>query len=89
MASELQQYSFTIKDSISEVVFVELVINSKGKFYLDKIESSENCKKQLPQLDSLLNICVQKLPIIIPASKRGIPVTTKYRLPIKIQFINN
>ena len=35
-------------------------------------------------LDSLLQQSVTKLPTIYPAIKRGIPVTTAYKLPIRI-----
>ncbi len=86
IGEELQKHSFTIKDSISETVYVNLVINSKGKIVLDEIQSSENIKHQLPELDSLLKVSIQKLPTIYAAIKRGIPVTTKYRLPIRIHL---
>jgi hypothetical protein len=84
IGAELQKHSLTIKDSIDEVVFVDILINSKGKIIFQEITSTENLKQQLPQLDSLLQQSVQKLTNIYPAIKRGIPVTTKYRLPIRI-----
>ncbi len=86
IAEELLQYKFIIKDSIDEVVYVGLIINSKGKFLVDSIKSSEKIKKELPKLDSLLKLSVENLPKIYPAIKRGIPVTTKYQLPIRIQL---
>lgn len=84
IGEELQQYQFAIKDSIDETVYLDILIDSKGKFILDTIKSSENIKMQLPGLDSLLKQSVQNLSAIIPANKRGIPVTTKYELPIRI-----
>ena len=65
---------------------MNLIISSKGNVVLEKVQSSENCKLQLPELDSLLLLSVQNLPVIYPAIKRGIPVTTKYRLPIIIEL---
>jgi hypothetical protein len=50
------------------------------------MEVSEVIIKQLPTLDSLLAISIQNIPKIYPAIKRGIPVKTKYILPIRIQF---
>lgn len=81
---ELQNHSFTVKDSINETVLVNVLINTKGKIILEKIKSSQKIKDQLSELDSILKICVNNLPVIYPAIKRGIPVTTKYQLPIKI-----
>lgn len=86
IGEELQKHQFTIKDSISETVFVTLLINSEGKIVLEEIRSSEKIKEELPKLDSILELSVKKIPTIFPAIKRGIPVTTKYKLPINIQL---
>lgn len=86
IGADLLQYTFIIKDSIDEVIYVDLIINSEGIFTLDAIQSSNNIKKVLPHLDSLLRESVQNLPKIIPANKRGIPVTIKYSLPIRIKL---
>lgn len=86
IGSELQKHSFTIKEAISETVVVHLLISANGTVVLDEIQSSKNIKMQLPSLDRLLKVSVQNLPKITPARKRGIPVVTKYSLPIKIQL---
>ncbi len=86
IGAELQKHQFVIRDSISEIVYVDLLINSKGKIVLEAMESSEEIKIKLPKLDSVLRISVDKIPNVYAAIKRGIPVTTKYRLPIKIQI---
>jgi hypothetical protein len=84
IGAELQKHQFVISDAISEIVYVDLLINAKGKITLEAIIASEVIKSQLPQLDSILSLSVARIPSVYPAIKRGIPVTTKYRLPIKI-----
>ena len=86
IGAELQKYQFVIRDSISEIVYVDLLINSKGKIVLEAMDSSKEIKIKLPKLDSVLRVSVDKIPNVYAAIKRGIPVTTKYRLPIKIQI---
>ena len=86
IGAELQKHQFIIRDSISEIVFVDLLINSKGKIVIEAMASSEEIRIQLPELDNVLRISVDKIPNVYAAIKRGIPVTTKYRLPIKIQI---
>ena len=86
IGGELHQHSFIIKEAIDEIIFVDLIINSKGIIVLDSIQSPIMIKTTLPKLDSLIKSRIQKLPKIFPAIKRGIPVTTKYRLPIQIQL---
>jgi hypothetical protein len=84
IGEELQKHSLSIKDSIDETVLVDLIINAKGEIIFKSLQSSENIKNQLPELKGILQLSVNKLPSIYPAIKRGIPVITKYQLPIKI-----
>ncbi len=86
IGEELQKNTFTIKDSIDEVIYVDLLINSNGIFSLDSIQSSLKIKTEIPSIDSVIKASIKKLPKIFPANKRGIPVTTKYQLPIRIQL---
>jgi hypothetical protein len=85
IGAELQKHKFSVKNAISEIVYVDLLINSKGKIIFETIESSNHMKIQLPKLAAILKLSVDSIPGIYPAIKRGIPVTTKYRLPIKIE----
>ena len=86
ISNELIQHHFTIRDSINEVIFVDLLINSKGIITLEKMNSSKKLKEELPLLAEVLQKSIEKLPMVKSAIKQGIPVTTKYRLPIKIQW---
>jgi hypothetical protein len=84
IGEELQKHSLTIKESIDETIFVDILITKKGVVIFKEITSTENLKQQLPVLDSLLRQSIPKLPYIYPAIKRGIPVNTMYKLPIRI-----
>lgn len=84
IGEELQKHALAIKDSIDETVLVNLIINSKGEIVFKKLQSSEKIKRELAELDSLIQASVDNLPKVYPAIKRGIPVTTKYQLPIRI-----
>ena len=86
IGAELQKQVFTIHDSIDEIVNVSFIIDSKGKIQFEKMDASEIIKNQLPKLESVIQESIQKIPAIYPAIKRGIPVTTKYTLPIRIQL---
>jgi hypothetical protein len=85
IGAELQKHKFSVKSAISEIVYVDLLINSSGKIVFETIESSDQMKIQLPKLATILKLSVDRISDIYPAIKRGIPVTTKYRLPIKIE----
>lgn len=84
IGEELRKHTLSIKDSIDETILVDLIINVKGKIVFKTIQSSEKIKEELAGLDSLIQVSVENLPVVYPAIKRGIPVTTKYQLPIRI-----
>lgn len=84
IGEELLLHSLSVKDSINETVYVDLIINDKGEIIFKELQSSEIIKMELPELDSIIHISVNNLPKIYPAIKRGIPVATEYQLPIKI-----
>jgi hypothetical protein len=86
IGEELKKHTFTSKDTIDETIFVDLIINSNGEIVLKEIQSSENIKHQLLELDSIIQLSVEQLPTIHAAIKRGMPVTTKYQLPIQIKL---
>lgn len=86
LSKNLAAHKIIIKDSIDEVLEVFLSIDSKGSIKLKDVYLSDNIKHQIPNIDSLLKVSVEKLPKIYPALKRSIPVTTQYRLPIRIQY---
>ena len=86
ITKELQLYNFVSKKLIDEVVLIDLQINKRGEFELKNISFSKNIKEHLPKLDSVIKKTIKKLPIITPGFKRGIPVSTQYELPIRIQI---
>ncbi|CAM1360684.1 conserved exported hypothetical protein [Tenacibaculum sediminilitoris] len=85
ITESLQEYNFVTKNSLDEEVLIDVLINKDGKFVLGKVTASDIVTSQLPELDSIIRLVVEKLPRVSPAMKRGIPVTIKYKLPVKIE----
>lgn len=85
IGAALAKHSFTSKDSVAGLVYLELQITNKGKIVLQKITADSLITLQLPKLDSILEASIATLPIIFPATKRGVPVTASYNMPIKIK----
>ena len=86
IGKELAKHTIRVKNSIDATAMVKLQINTKGKIYFIKVESTANLQKELPQLDSILKVSIAKLPNLYPAIKRGVPITTEYSLPIRIKL---
>lgn len=84
IGKELLKHKLSIKDSIDEIVLVDLKITDEGKIIFEALEASEKAKEQLPELDSILKASVANLPNVFPAIKKRYKVTTKYQLPIRV-----
>lgn len=80
--ASLKKYQLNTLQEVNDTVLVKLKVNSEGKTTLSKVQISEETKKNLPELDSLIEVSIEKLPPLEPAIKRAIPVTTEFVLPI-------
>ncbi len=76
---------FFTKKPINETIVVVLLIDKTGKIHLKEIQHSDFIKAKNPDLINSVKTAIVRLPQLQPAIKRGIPVTTQYHLPIKIQ----
>lgn len=71
-----------VKKNVNDTILVKLNVDNNGKVSLVKLQSSDFIQQQIPKLDSLIVAGILNLPIMKPAIKRGIPVTTEFTLPI-------
>lgn len=85
IASSLQKHTFITEKSIHTTVLIEVLISNTGAIQFKKSTVTAQIEQQLPKLDSIIKTAISQLPKIQPAIKRGMPVTTQYQLPIKLQ----
>lgn len=74
-----------VTESIDEVVYVHLEISKTGKPTIDSVEVDTLVTNQIPELKMWLQQSIDSLPKIFPASKRGIPVSSVFKMPIVIK----
>lgn len=84
MESVIKRVDFTVKQDLDAALDIYLLIQATGVVELDKVEASMDLADSLPQLDSIIEVAIRELPVVIPATKRGIPVKIQYRQPIFI-----
>ncbi|HET8810621.1 MAG TPA: hypothetical protein VFM65_10220 [Flavobacteriaceae bacterium] len=82
--AKLTQKPLVLGDSISETVTLYLLVSATGAPKIDSVVISKNLQQQLPELETRLRSSIDSLPKIYPATKRGIPVATKFNVPIKV-----
>jgi len=83
--SSLKEYHLNAKEAVNDTVLVKLKVNAVGKTSLSGIQISSKTKQLLPEFDSIVKVSLSKLPILLPAIKRDMPVTTEFVLPIVLK----
>ncbi len=78
----LSENELIVSKTIHDTIHVELHIDSLGIIKVVDIKKEAFTTKHLPSLDSLIHASIHRLPKAAPAHKRGIPVATKFMLPI-------
>ncbi len=74
-----------VTESINDTLYLYLKISEKGIPAIDSMEVDSLVVQQLPEIREWLKQSVDSLPKIYPATKRGIPVVTRFKMPIVIQ----
>lgn len=69
----------------NDTLFVSLKVLQNGKTQVISVKSSSKNTVYEHLLDSILQLQVDSIPILLPALKRGMPVTTQFELPVIIQ----
>ena len=82
----LQEKTPKVNQAINDTVFLSLSISNVGQINLTKIEGDALIFDLIPKLKQWLQESVKQLPKASPASKRGIPVATQFKLPIIIKI---
>ncbi|GAA4313057.1 hypothetical protein GCM10023115_30520 [Pontixanthobacter gangjinensis] len=74
-----------VTESINDTLYIYLEITKEGKPQIDSIKVDTTVTSQLPQIEDWLQQSMDSLPKIYPASKRGIPVSTVFKMPVVIK----
>ena len=80
----LNEFEFIIDSDSNPVVFVTFVIDTKGRINVIEIDKDAAILEQMPEFDGIVSQSLKNIPAIAPALKRGIPVSTKFKIPIQL-----
>ena len=77
--------AFKTPTQSSDTLLVLLKVLQNGKTQIVSVKSSSKNVIYERLLDSILQLKVDSIPTLLPALKRGMPVTTQFELPVIIQ----
>lgn len=83
--SYLSRQEPIVTEAIDDTVFVHLEISKTGVPTIESIDADSLTTSQIPELELWLKQSIDSLPRIHPASKRGIPVSSVFVMPVMIK----
>lgn len=86
ISTELAQEQIKVKKPVDEIVNVIITVHADHTLSLKSFEASDGLLAMIPDLKERVENSIQNLPEVYPAIKRDIPVTSEYRLPIRIKL---
>lgn len=82
--TQLSNTTLQSDQTLNETIQLHLIIDNSGKILVDTITGNSIVFDEFPDLKTTLKNSIAALPKTAPALKRGIPVTTKFILPVVI-----
>lgn len=86
IATSLGEQEIKVKKPVNETVEVIITVHSDHRLVLKSLNASEEIIAQIPDLEERIKKSIEDLPKVHAAIKRGIPVTSEYKLPIQIKI---
>tara|TARA_R110000796_G_scaffold37722_4_gene95378 strand:+ start:288306 stop:288782 length:477 start_codon:yes stop_codon:yes gene_type:complete len=81
-STTLEGFEFVLKEALVDTLYVDFSVDKKGEISVLDIEHNAIVDEQIPEFDAIITRCLETLPQVTPALKRGIPVKAKFRIPI-------
>ena len=82
----LKEEQFTAAPVFTDTVYAKILVDTSGRFSVEAVEMKETTAQALPQFDSIFRADINNMPLLLQsATKRGIPVNSRFKLPIVIR----
>ncbi len=83
--SELSNQTIIVKESIHDTVWIDLIVDEKGSFCIENMNLSPLVAQEIPALPLWIHDAIHLLPKPQPATKRSMPVKTKFKVPVVLK----
>lgn len=81
---QLQDKVLIVDQEIRDTVWVFMSVSLEGELVVEKTEIPAAVSEQIPEMEVWLTQSLDSLPAVYPAIKRGIPVKTRFKMPVVI-----
>ena len=78
----LEDFEFQFVSDINTSIYVDFLVDYKGEISVLEVQRNQDIENQIPEFQSIITRSLKGLPPLSPAIKRGVPVSSKFRIPI-------
>lgn len=85
LSMALQDMEFRADQPIADTLYVDFLVDNQGGITVMNIEENPAFNQENPEFKRVVSGSLRSLPRLQPAIKRGIPVASRFRIPLVIQ----
>ena len=82
ISKSFDDQNFVFETDLEDSVYVDFLVNKQGRFQVSEIEQNPELLERMPDLYRIINRSFSSIPRVEPALKRGVPVSTKFRISL-------
>ncbi|WP_372973485.1 hypothetical protein [Muriicola sp.] len=89
LSTSLQDFRFTSDTDLQSTIHIDFMVESTGELQVVEMQNDSALQGQIPQFREVIIKSLRSMPRPEPALKRGIPVRSRFRLPMEITTNRN
>jgi hypothetical protein len=82
LAMSLQDSEFQSDQTLSDTLYVDFMVDNQGRISVVSMDKNPEFSKENPEFERIVAKSLRSLPRLEPALKRGIPVSSRFRIPL-------
>ncbi len=80
------KHTIVVTKELDETIIVNFIVNEKGKYCIDSLNISQDIRSEIPKLEQWIHEAAKELPLAKPATKQGVPVKTRFKIPVVLKI---
>ena len=84
LGMRLQDINFTSETDLQSTVYIDFLVEATGEIQVVEMQNDRSLQDQIPGFREIIIRSLREMPKPAPALKRGMPVRSRFRLPLEI-----
>lgn len=82
LSMSLQDFEFQSDQSLADTLYVDFMVDNQGRISVVSMDKNPEFSMENPEFERIVSKSLRSLPRLEPALKRGIPVSSRFRIPL-------